>query len=118
MGSGVLSFQRARIAQVREARIRRAQVLSAAGNEGIGASSSGVVGATSSITSQEAGNIGFINQTQDFSQQITAANNTAVDAQVSAAKWQAIGNITGSIFGAKGSFTTIFGGNTNKPAGG
>ncbi len=90
--------QRDRIQQVREARIRRAQVLAASGNEGIGFGSSGTQGAVGSISTQAAANIGSINQQQTFADEASAALQRAADAQVSAQKWQTIGAIGKSIF--------------------
>lgn len=69
--------QQARIAQMREARIRRAQLLAGAG--GMGGGSSGLSGAQASVTSQMASNIGLINQTQYFANEISAKNQQAAD---------------------------------------
>jgi len=116
--------QRLRIQQAREGRIRRAQVISATGNEGLGFSgTSGSVGAISSITSQIGSNIGFINQKQGFANEISgfnleAANQAGKIAQANAkgASFQALGNVGDSIFQSQGGFKTLFGGNTNKGA--
>lgn len=108
--------QRARVQQVREARIRRAQVLASAGNEGLGAGTAGVAGAVGSIGSQAASNIGNINVQQGFAQQASVATQRAADAELEGMEWQQIGNVSQSIFQATGGYTTIFGGNTNKPA--
>ena len=104
--------QRARIAQVREARIRRAQVISAGTNSGLGLGTSGIGGAVGSISSQEGSNIGYINQQQTFADQASTALQSAADYQVQAQRWQMIGNFSHSIFSNAGGFTTIFGGNT------
>ena len=117
--------QRQRISQVRESRIRKAQVISSTGNEGLGfAGTSGNVGAVSGITSQTASNIGFIGQQQGFASEISDYNIQAgqagsdmATAQATGAQWQTIGGIGNSIFQAKGGWTTIFGGNTHKTAG-
>lgn len=114
--------QRQRISQVREARIRRAQVIASAGATGLGPGTSAISGATSSITTQESANIGTLNQTQTFAGEASAANQRAADAGAriaeagaKAQQWQTIN----TIFGAKKSdFTTIFGGNTIPKAGG
>ena len=112
--------QRARIAQVREARIRRAQIIGSTTNLGPG--TSGVSGATGSVTSQESSNIGLINQTQTFAQQATAANQRAADAssamveaQQKGAQWQTINTIFGA---SRTDLTTVFGGNKIPKAGG
>lgn len=108
-----LEAQRERIKQVRAARIARAQVLSGASASGVGAGSSGVAGATASIGSQLASNIGDIGVRQSFAEQTSAFNVQAADAasrgataQAKAAQWQAIGNFSTSIFTASGGFAT------------
>lgn len=88
--------QRERIKQAREARIRRARILAATGTEGGGASQAAA--AVSSVTSQEASNIGHINVIQDFSRQISAYNQKALNAQSKAQTWGTIGNLAGDIF--------------------
>lgn len=115
---------RERVSQVREERIRRAQVISSAGNQGLGAGTSGVAGSVSSIGSQAGANIGFINQQETFAGDASKANQNAADAAGRAgvaaaegAQWQAIGAFGSSMFKDAGGFTTIFGGNTNKQAG-
>jgi hypothetical protein len=104
--------QRARIQAVREARIQRAMMESAAGKAGIGFQSSGVVGAGSSIGSQLGANIGNQNVQLGFADMASAANQRAADAASRGAQWQAVGQVAGSIFQAKGGWGSIFGGNT------
>ena len=120
--------QRERVKQVREGRIRSAQVISSTGNEGLGfAGTSGNVGATSSIVSQVGNNIGNINQNMGFASEISNYNIAAgqagaagAEAQArgtaNAAMWQSLGSVSDSIFQAKGGWTTIFGGNKNTTA--
>ncbi len=110
--SASVEAQKARIAQVREARIRRAQVISAGTNTGLGAGTSGIGGAVGSISTQMAENIGTINQQQTFAQQTSDALQLSTNKQVEAQKWQMIGQFSKSIFDSAGGFTTIFGGNT------
>ena len=112
--SASVEAQRARIAQVREARIRRGQVISAGANAGMGATSSGIGGAVGSIASQMGENIGNINQQQTFAEETSAALQTSADQQVKAQRWQQIGAFSQSIFKQAGGFTTIFGGNSFK----
>ena len=115
--SAAVEAQQARIKQVREARIRRAQVISSGTNSGMGMGSSGIGGAVGSISSQMGSNIGTINQQQTFAQETSAALQKAADANVTAQGWQMIGNFSQSAFNQAGGFTTIFGGNTNKGVG-
>lgn len=107
---------RARMEQIREARIRAARIKAQAGAEGTGMVSSGIAGALSSIGSQTGANIGAINVQQGFANEATAALQRAASAQSKAATWQQIGQVSGSIFSDLGGFTSIFGGNTSKPA--
>lgn len=113
-----IEAQRARIAQVREARIRRASIIASAGNVGLGAGTSGVGGSVGSIQSQAASNIGTISQKQTFADQATTANQHAADAasaftaagataQAKMAQWQAIGSVANSVFDAAGGWETI-----------
>lgn len=108
--------QRQRIQQVRESRIRRAQILASSGNTGLGVGTSGVSGSISSVGSQAASNIGMINQTQTFAAEASAANQRAADAasrgaqaQATAAQWQSIGGFSQSIFKDTGGWNKIFG---------
>lgn len=96
--------QRERVQQVREARIRRAQVISAAGNAGVGVTggTSGMVGATSSIQSQLGQNLGTLGQMQSFGAQLSAANQREAQAQSDFAAAGAEGQMWQSIFGAVG----------------
>lgn len=78
-GADELASQRERLSAVREARIRRADVASAAEGQGAG-SSSGAQGAAASIGTQLASNVGFIaSQTQAARtiSQATLASNKA-----------------------------------------
>jgi hypothetical protein len=85
---------------------------SAAGKAGIGFQSSGVVGAASSVASQLGTNIGNQNVQRGFADMASAANQRAADAASRGAQWQAVGQVAGSIFQAKGGWGSIFGGNT------
>lgn len=115
--SANVEAQRARIQQVREARLRRAQVVSAAEGSGLGTGTSGVGGAVGSIASQMGSNIGTINQQQTFAEETSVALQKSADAGVEAQQWQMIGNFSQSIFTQQGGMTTIFGGNTSTKAG-
>ena len=84
---------KARLQQVREARIRNAQVTAAGSNAGMGVSSSGIAGAVGSITTQAAGNIGAINQKQSFADQLSYYNQQTADASAKAANAQQWGQV-------------------------
>lgn len=109
--------QRQRVAQVREERIKRAQVLASTGNTSMGISgTSSLQGSTGSLGTQMGANIGYINQQQGFAteqsgynQEMGAASSSIFTAQNSAAGWQQIGSLGGSLFSAGGGFSTIFG---------
>lgn len=99
-----IEAQRARIAQMREARIRQASVLASTGGV---SESSGTAGAVSSIGSQMASNIGNIGVNQQLAGQASAANQRSADAagdmftaQAKGQQWQAIGNFGTTIFSA------------------
>ncbi|MFA5142500.1 MAG: hypothetical protein WC471_06045 [Candidatus Woesearchaeota archaeon] len=116
--SAEVSAQKERIKQQREARISRAKVLSAAQASGVAASSSGVVGATGSISSQEATNIGSINVAQDFASAASAANQRAATAQGNIANIQATAQqwqmITSTFGAGKSSWNKVFGPDVKK----
>lgn len=102
---------RERIQAAREARIKRAQILASTSNMGLGAGTSGVAGATSSVQSQLGANIGTSNVLTGFAEKASQYSQRAADAASKGAMWQSIGNIGGTIFSNAGGFTTIFGGN-------
>lgn len=121
--SSAVEAQKERIKQIREARIRRGAVVAGAGNAGLGAGTSGTIGAVSAIGSQMGQNIGTINQMQTFAEEASTATQLAADfgskaasAQAEGAMWQQIGGVAGSVFKDRGGWTTIFGGNTHKKA--
>ena len=99
---------RERIKQAREARVRRAQIVSAGSNAGLGTGggTSGISGAVGSVSSQMASNIGTINQTEGFAAEISAANQRGADAQADMMKWQAWGNVGQTIFSQSASRIT------------
>ena len=93
------SAQKERISQQREARIRQANVISSSQGAGIGYGSSGVQGATGSITSQFAANLGYINQAQGFAAQISNSNQREQDAIAKYNKIGAQGQMWSSVIG-------------------
>jgi hypothetical protein len=86
---------RKRTQAIREARIKRAMIENAAGNQQVGGS--GLTGGTSAVSSQLASNINYSNQMQSFGAQASAANQRAADAGASASMWQGIGSLAGSM---------------------
>jgi hypothetical protein len=120
--SASVQTARDRMAQIREARIRAGAIGAAGGSEGVGQISSGIAGSISSIGSQAGSNIGAINVAQGFAQTASNAMQVSTDQQVKAQRWQQIGAISSQVastaFTQAGGFTTIFGGNTIKKAGG
>lgn len=104
-------MHRERVKAARDARIQNAIVQNYAGNQGTGGSS-GVTGASSSAASQYGSNVGFLNEVSDFTQQASAANQSAANHLGQASMWQAIGGVGNKVFEAKGGWSSIFGGNT------
>ena len=103
-----INARRAMIQQQREARIRRAQVLTetAGGGLGIGGTSSSV-GAIGAVTTQEATNVGNIRQQGDFGRAIGEAGTEAYTAMGEAKGWSQIGGIAGNIFADTGGFRLL-----------
>jgi hypothetical protein len=96
--------QRERVQQVREARIRRANVVAGVSNAGVGVTggSSGVSGATSSIQSQLGQNLGTLGQMSSFAQQLSVLNQKEADAQSEFFNAGQKGQMWQSVFGAVG----------------
>jgi type II secretory pathway pseudopilin PulG len=108
--------ERDRIAQVREERIRRANVIASAGNAGIGVGptnggSSGLAGATGSLRSQLGQNLGNLGQMSNFAAQISAAHQQQMQAasdfrtaRSQGAAWQGIFTSVEKVSNAASSF--------------
>lgn len=125
-----LASRKARVQQIREARIRRAEILQRGINSGAGLGTSTTSAAMGSIVSTFGGNVGDISQQQGLSRSITNQNLAGAEASSRANTFQGqaqvaetigglgstIGNLGSSIFNREGGFTTIFGGNTHKGA--
>lgn len=99
---------------VRQARIARASIINQGATSGTN-ESSGVLGGVSSVASQEASNIGFVNRVGSLNSQITASqarqgeHSAAIgDAQGTSAIFGAFGNLGGTVFQGAGGFRTIF----------
>ena len=104
-----VNAQKARIAQMKEARIKRAQIVTStagAGLGGMGTSSS--VGGIGAVSSSEAGNIFNINRASGFASSIGQAKTDYATAAGESAGWQSISNAGSSIFTAAGGFKTLF----------
>jgi hypothetical protein len=84
--------------QVRQDRIRRAQIISDSANTGTTASS-GEIGAVSSIGTQVASNVGSINRGANSQAGYNNYMQGAANAQGSAQTWQAITGLTSSAAG-------------------
>lgn len=85
--------------QVREERVRRAQILQSAQNTGV-SQSSGELGATSALGSLISGNLASMSRQNNSVQGIGAANQSAADADLRGAQWGAIAGFSSSVFGA------------------
>ena len=104
-----VNAQKARIAQMKEARIKRAQIVTStagAGLGGMGTSSS--VGGIGAVSSSEAGNIFNINRASGFASSIGQAKTDYATAAGESAGWQSISNAGSSLFTAAGGFKTLF----------
>jgi len=98
--------------QIREARIRRGQILAAAGASGVSQSSS-EMGAVSSIQSQLASNVGFLQGTRQRSNLISMYNQRSASSQ---SRQQMAGTVTnlaltsGGSAGIQSGAKSLFGG--------
>lgn len=115
--------QQERIKQLREARVARARVLSSALNMGVGVASTGVSGATSSISSQYGANVGSINVAQTFAEGTAAAQQRAADfgsqaatygarasaKMAEASQWQQLSQMGFQAAGQMGAWDKLFG---------
>lgn len=119
-----VSAQKERRQQLREARLRRAQVLATAANSGaLGAST--VSSALGGINTQFGANIGAINEAQGFGQAIGTQNEIAADQQTEINRlegksrvvdantqlFKTVGGLAENIFQRAGGFTSLGGGN-------
>lgn len=114
--SANVQAQRSRVQQLREARIARARVLSSAANMGIGAASTGVSGAVSSIESQMGANVGAINVTQTFAEAASSASQRAAswgsvaqEKTAVAAQWQGLAQLGFQAGGQLGAWEKLIG---------
>jgi hypothetical protein len=100
-----INARRQMIQQQREARIRRAQVLTETTGGGLGITgTSSSVGAIGAVSTQEASNISGVRQQGDFGRAIGEAGTEAYTAMGEAKGWSQIGGIAGDIFTKTGGF--------------
>jgi hypothetical protein len=103
-----INARRQMIAQQREGRIRRAQVVTETTGAGLGlGGTSSSVGAIGAVSTQEATNVSGIRQQQDFGSAIGSAGTEAYTAMGEAKGWQQMGEVSGSIFKLSGGFDTL-----------
>lgn len=112
--SANVQAQQERIKQIRESRIARARIIAQSTASGMGPGTSSVAGATGSIQSTAASNIGSINVAQSFSEQASNANINAANLagqvaqrQAVAAQWQTLSNLGFSAFGQMGGWNSF-----------
>lgn len=89
----------ARRQQIREQRIRVAQVEQSAQNTGV-TSSSGEIGSLSALSTNAGANLASMSGQGMANQGIAQQNQAALNAQVKQGTYQAVGGFAGSLFGA------------------
>jgi hypothetical protein len=106
-----------RRAQVREERVRRAQILQNSQNTGV-SQSSGELGSTSALGTLISGNLASMQRQQNSASGIGVAQQSAAEADLRGAQWGAIGGVATSVFGfAAGQIGTNSSPNINPPTG-
>lgn len=93
--------------QLREERIRRAQIEQASANQGVGGSS-GEAGAVSALGAQVGANVASINQGQMAAEGISGAMSKAAGATQRAQVAQGVASLSGTVFSGAGGFNSIF----------
>lgn len=93
--------------EARQDRIRRAKILQGAENTGT-TSSSGAVGAISSINTQGAATAGFNEGQRQLAKNASGFLQDAADSETKAQTAGAVGSFGASIFAQTGGFATIF----------
>lgn len=83
--------------QLREERIRRAQILQASENTGV-AASSGQLGAVSALGTSTGANVASLSRQANTASGISAASQRAANADLRGAEAAGVGQIAGSIF--------------------
>ena len=105
--------------QLREERIRRAQIEQASANQGVGGSY-GEAGAVSALGAQVGANVASINQGQVAAEGISGAMSKAAGATQRAQVAQGVASLSGTVFSGAGGFNSIFssGSGVNPPPSG
>lgn len=93
--------------QLREERIRRAQIEQASANQGVGGSS-GEAGAVSALGAQVGANVASINQGQMAAEGISGAMSKAAGATQRAQVAQGVASLSNTVFSGAGGFNSIF----------
>lgn len=109
--------QRARLDQIRQARINQGQMQASMGGSGLGSSgTSSFTGSVGSIGSQTSANLGAINVAESTGNYITSQNQIAANAgsraanyQGSMAAWEGMASLGTSIFDRGPQIASIFG---------
>lgn len=102
-----LQVARERTQQVREARIKMAQIQSTAENQGAG-SSSGAIGGAESVISQQNTNLTYINNQEALGNKISDAQQGIINAQGVQTVGAGIAKLGGTVFDNKDEIKSIF----------
>lgn len=106
-----------RRAQIREERVRRAQVLQSSQNTGV-SQSSGELGATSALGTLIGGNLAGMQRQKNSAAAIGSLGQSAANSDLRGAQWGAVGNVASSVFGfAAGQIGSSSSPNINPPVG-
>lgn len=102
-----LQDRRNRLRIIREERIKRAQIETAAANTGT-ATSSGAQGGAGSVTSQATANLNNINQNAALANQGSEYLQRAADARSTGSLFGTLGNLGQTVFNDRSGYKTIF----------
>lgn len=84
--------------QVREERVRRAQIMQSSQNTGV-SQSSGELGSTSALGTLISANVATQSRQQNSSNAISSWNQRASDSDLASQQWSGIGSLASSVFG-------------------
>lgn len=99
--------RRRRVESIREARIKRASIISAGETAGAGGSTA-VAGGAGAVASTAASNIGNFSVQEGASRSAAQAGNRAISATQKAGEATAISNLGGQVFSTFGGYKTLF----------